>query len=176
MHAYKIMDDNVTMLVNSSFFDEEDLKYVNKHRFNVMLTEVRSTGFAERILHFQKYGYKFELRTEPNFAPDGLRLDDKILAYFTHPDNIDEDKSSNKVLDDERVIITTVLNYLLCLSRLVSPNDANKAFGFDFDGAIIDFFVNIKNNFFFNSLQIEEILNNKLYKFIVNELDEMERM
>ena len=176
MHAYKLMDDNITMLVNTCFFDEEDVAYANKHRFNIKYTEVRNTGFAKDILELQKCGYKFELRTEPDFAPGGLRLEDKIYAYFTHPDNIEEHKdTNNEILNDERIIITAILNYLICLSRLVSPIDANKAFGFDFDGAIIDLFVNLKNNFFDNSMCIEDVLNNKLYKYIVTELDEMER-
>lgn len=177
MCAYKIMNDNITLLVNHCFFDEEDLAYADKHRFNVKYTEVRSTGFAKLILQFQNHGYKFSLKTEPDFAPDGLKLEDKICAYFTHPENIDEDKdkANSDVIDDERIIITGVLNYLICLSRLVSPAEAKKAFGFEFDGAIIDLFVILKNNFFFNNLKIEDILNNKLYKHIVNELSEMER-
>ena len=174
MHAYKIMDDSITLLVNTCFFDEEDLAYVNKHRFNVKYTEVRSTGFAEDILKFQNCGYKFELKTEPDFAPDGLRLNDKIYAYFTHPDN-DEDKQTNTtVSNDERIIVTTMLNYLICLSRLISPADAKLAFGFNFCGANIDLFVKLKNDFFDNNINVEEVINSRLYKNIVYELDEME--
>lgn len=172
MHNYKLLEDNETLLVNTCFFDEEDVEYAFKHRFNIKYTEVRNTGFAEDIMMLQKLGYKFNLETEPDVAPDGTKLEDKIYAYFTHPENvIFEEKEIN---DDERIIITGVLNYLICLSRLVSRIDAKRAFGFNFDGAIIDLFVNIKNKFFDNNLDIKQIINNKLYKQIVHELDEME--
>ena len=173
MHAYKLMDDNITMLVNSTFFDEEDLAYVNKHRFNVMFTEVRSSIFVKRILNFQKCGYKFELRTEPDFAPDGLRLEDKIYAYFTHPDNIEKSENTELTLE-ERNIITDVLNYLICLSRLVSPVDANRAFGFKFDGAYIDLFRKIKNSFKDNELNVDSIKQNYTFKQMFEELDNLE--
>ena len=175
MHTYKLMDDNITLLVNTCFFDEEDIAYANKHRFNIKYTEVRSTGFAEDILKLQNCGYKFELKTEPDFAPDGLKLEDKIYAYFTHSDNDENEKINADVTNDERIIVTAILNYLLCLSRLVSPVDAKMAFGFNFCGANIDLFVKLKNDFFDNNLNIKDIVNNGLYKNIVNELDEIER-
>ena len=175
MHNYKLMEDNETILVSSTFLDEDDFKYIDKHRFNVKFTETQCGSFAKYVLKFQNMGYKFELRTEPDIAPDGTRLEDKIYAYFTHLENI----ISNDVYDienDERKIITEVLNYLICLSRLVSSNDASKYFGFNFDGAIIDTFRAIKNDFQYNMLKpnVQKILNDSVYKQIVNELNEWE--
>ena len=94
-----------------------------------------------------------------------------LHAKFIHPD-----MSNNvyKIDDKERLIITEILNYLICLSRLISPNDASKHFGFDFDGAIIDTFRAIKNDFQYNMLKpnVQKILNDSIYKQIVNELNE----
>jgi len=172
MHNYKLLEDNETLFVNSCFLDEDDFEYANKHRFNVEFTETGCGSFAKYILKFQNMGYRYELRTKPDIAPGGIKLDDKIYAYFTHPDNvISEEKEIN---NDERIIITAILNYLLCLSRLVSPIEAERAFGFNFDGAIIDLFINVKNKFFDNNLDIKQIINNELYEQIVHELDEME--
>lgn len=174
MHGYKLLEDNETLLVNSCFFDEEDFAYANKHRFNIKYTEVGSSGFAKDILKLQNCGYKFELKTEPDFAPDGLKLEDKIYAYFTHPDNDENEKINTNVINDERIIITEILNYLICLSRLVSPEQAKKYYGFNYDGANIDLFREIKNKFYSGNLNVDVILNNNLYKQIVHELDEME--
>ena len=175
MHAYKLMNDNETLLVNTCFFDEEDAEYAFKHRFNIKYTEVRNTGFAEDTLMLQKMGYKFNLETEPDIAPDGTKLSDKIYAYYIHPDNIISEEICT-IKDNERIIITTILNYLICLSRLVSPVDAQRAFGFNFDGAIIDTFRDIKNDFQYNMLKpnVQKILNDSIYKQIVNELNEWE--
>ena len=39
MHDYKLMkEDNTTLLFNSSFVDDEDIEYANKHSFNVLYT------------------------------------------------------------------------------------------------------------------------------------------
>lgn len=175
MHNYKLLEDNETLLVNTCFFDEEDVEYAFKHRFNIKYTEVRNTGFAKDILELQKLGYKFNLETEPDVAPDGIKLPDKIYAYFIHPENVIPEDVYN-IENEERKIITEVLNYLIGLSRLVSTNDAYKYFGFNFDGAIIDTFVTIKNDFEYNMLKpnIQKILNNSVYKQIISDLNELE--
>lgn len=141
------------------------------HRFNVKYTEIRSTGFAEIALMFQNAGYKLELRTEPDYAPDGLRLEDIIYAYFTHPYNSNEEIITNV---NERHVITEVLNYLICLSRFISPTMVKKHLKFNFDGCILDLFIKIKNDFQNGKLNLESILNDHLYKQIVSELDKLE--
>ena len=172
MHNYKLLEDNETLLVNTCFFNEEDAEYAFKHRFNIKYTEVRNTGFAEDTMMLQKLGYKFSLETESDVAPDGTKLPDKMYAYFTHPDNMHrEGIIYNK---NEIKIIVEVLNYLICLSRLVSSYDALKHFGFNFDGAYIDLFKEIKNKFYYGNLNSSAILNNEIYKQMINELDNME--
>ena len=172
MHPYKLKDDNITLFVNSCFLDEDDFEYANKHRFNVEFTETNCGSFAEYILKFQNMGYMFELRTKPDIAPGGIKLDDKIYAYFTHPGNINrEGIIYNK---NEITIIVEVLNYLICLSRLVSSNDASRYFGFNFDGAYIDLFREIKNKFYYGNLHSPTILNNEIYKHMIEELNNME--
>ena len=115
------------------------------------------------------------LRQNLIMPPDGLKLEDKIYAYFTHPENVIFNDVYN-IENDERKIITEVLNYLICLSRLVSSNDASKHFGFNFDEAIIDTFRAIKNDFQCNMLKpnVQKILNDSVYKQIVNESNELE--
>ena len=169
MHNYKLLKDNETLLVNTCFFDEEDAEYAFKHRFNIKYTEVRNTGFAEDTMLLQNAGYKFELKTEPDVAPDGTKLEDNIYAYYTHPDNLPKDISN-----DERIIITEILNYLICLSRLVSPEQAKKYYGFNYDGVNIDLFREIKNKFYSGNLNVDVILNNTIYNRIINELNEWE--
>lgn len=172
MHNYKLLEDKETLLVNTCFLDEEDVGYAFKHRFNIKYTEVRNTGFAEDTMLLQNLGYKFELKTEPDIAPDGTKLDDKIYAYYTHADNMHrEGIIYNK---NERKIIIEVLNYLICLSRLVSSDNAFKAFGFKFDGAYIDLFKEIRNKFYYGNLNSQIILNNELYKQMIKELDDLE--
>ena len=172
MNDHKLLEDKETLLVNTCFFDEEDTEYAFKHRFNIKYTEVRNTGFAEDMMMLQNMGYKCELKTEQDVAPDGTKLPDKIYAHFTHPDNMHrEGIIYNK---NEIKIIVEVLNYLIYLSRLVSPYDALKHFGFNFDGAYIDLFKEIKNKFYYGNLNSPAILNNKIYKQIINELDNME--
>lgn len=172
MHTYKLLEDKETLLVNTCFLDEEDVEYAFKHRFNIKYTEVRNTGFAEDTMILQNMGYKCELKTEQDVAPDGTKLPDKIYAYFTHPDNIHvEGIIYNK---NERKIIIEVLNYLICLSRLISPYDALKYFGFNFNGAYIDLFKEIKHKFYYGNLNSQIIMNNEIYKQMINELDNME--
>ena len=172
MHNYKLLEDNETLLVNNCFFDEEDAEYAFRHRFNIKYTEVRNTGFAEDTMILQNLGYTFSLKTEPDIAPDGTKLKDKIYACYVHPDNINrEGIIYNK---NEITIIVEVLNYLICLSRLVSPNDAFRHFGFNFDSAYIDLFREIKNKFYYGNLNSPAILNNEIYKHVIEELNNME--
>ena len=173
MHNYKLMKDNETMLVNSTFLDEDDFKYVDKHRFNVKFTETSCSSFAKYILKFQNMRYQFELRTEPDIAPDGTKLEDKIYAYFTHPENIISNDIC-KIENDERKIITEILNYLICLSRLVSPAQAKTYFGFKYDARIMELFREIKNSFSINKLNVNRIQNSDCFNQLVKELNEWE--
>ena len=173
MHDYKLMkEDNTTLLFNSCFVDDEDIEYANKHRFNILYTETSCCDTFKLIKKLMDLGYTLEVIEKEQFSFDGrIKLNPTLHAKFIHPD-----MSNNvyKIDDKERLIITEILNYLICLSRLVSPNDASKHFGFNFDGAIIDTFRAIKNDFQYNMLKpnVQKILNDSIYKQIVNELNE----
>ena len=173
MHDYKLMkEDNTTLLFNSCFVDDEDIEYAYKHRFNILYTETSCCDTFKLIKKLMDLGYTLEVIEKEQFSFDGrIKLNPMLHAKFIHPD-----MSNNvyKIDDKERLIITEILNYLICLSRLVSSNDASKYYGFEFDGAYIDLFRTIKNDFQHNMLNSKKILENKIYKSMINELNNME--
>ena len=173
MHDYKLMkEDNTTLLFNSCFVDDEDIEYAYKHRFNILYTETSCCDTFKLIKKLMDLGYTLEVIEKEQFSFDGrIKLNPMLHAKFIHPD-----MSNNvyKIDDKERLIITEILNYLICLSRLVSSNDVSKHFGFNFDGAIIDTFRAIKNDFQHNMLNPKKILEDKIYKSMINELNNME--
>ena len=174
MHDYKLMkEDNTTLLFNTCFVDDEDIEYAYKHRFNILYTETSCCDTFKLINRLTNLGYTLEVIEKEQFSFDGrIKLNPTLHAKFIHPDI-----SNNvyKIDDKERLIITEILNYLICLSRLVSTHDAAKYYGFEFDGAYIDLFRTIKNDFQYNMLKPKKILNDKLYKNMISELDNMER-
>ena len=173
MHDYKLMkEDNTTLLFNSCFVDDEDIEYAYKHRFNILYTETSCCDTFKLIKKLMDLGYTLEVIEKEQFSFDGrIKLNPMLHAKFIHPD-----MSNNvyKIDDKERLIITEILNYLICLSRLVSPNDATRYYGFEFDGAYIDLFRTVKNDFQHNMLNPKNILEDKIYKNMINELDNME--
>ena len=173
MHDYKLMkEDNTTLLFNSCFVDDEDIEYAYKHRFNILYTETSCCDTFKLIKKLMDLGYTLEVIEKEQFSFDGrIKLNPILYAKFIHPD-----MSNNvyKIDDKERLIITEILNYLICLSRLVSPHNATRYYGFEFDGAYIDLFRTIKNDFQHNMLNPKKILEDKIYKNMINELDNME--
>ena len=174
MHDYKLMkEDNTTLLFDSCFVDDEDIRYTYKHRFNILYTETSCCDTFKLIKKLMDLGYTLEVIEKEQFSfDDRIKLNPMLRAKFIHPENVRTNDVYN-IEKDERKIITEVLNYLICLSRLVSSNDASKHFGFNFDGAIIDTFRTIKNDFQYNMLKpnVQKILNDSIYKQIVNELN-----
>lgn len=172
MHDYKLMkNDDTTLLFNSCFVDDEDIEYAYKHRFNILYTETSCCDTFKLIKKLMDLGYTLEVIEKEQFSFDGrIKLNPTLHAKFIHPD-----MSNNvyKIDDKERLIITEVLNYLICLSRLVSLTAA-RCCGFEFDGAYIDLFRIIKNDFQHNMLNPKKILEDKIYKNMINELDNME--
>ena len=175
MHDYKLMkNDNTTLLFNNCFVDDEDIEYAYKHRFNILYTETSCCDTFKLIKKLMDLGYTLEVIEKEQFSFDGrIKLNPMLHAKFIHPENVNTDDVYN-IENDERKIITEVLNYLICLSRLVSPNDATRYYGFEFDGAYIDLFRTIKNDFQRNMLNPKKILEDKIYKNMINELDNME--
>lgn len=74
--------NNNTLLLDHSFY-KECLEYAETHNLNVLYTNTTSTGSVEAIMAFKKKGYSYELYEVPQYAPDGLRLIDKIYCRFT---------------------------------------------------------------------------------------------
>ena len=172
MHNYKLMEeDNTTLLFNSCFVDDEDIEYAYKHRFNILYTETSCCDTFKLIKKLMDLGYTLEVIEKEQFSFDGrIKLNPISHAKFIHPDM---SNNVSKIDDKERLIITEILNYLICLSRLVSLTAA-RCNGFEFDGAHIDLFRTIKNDFQHNVLNPKKILEDKIYKSIINELNNIE--
>ena len=156
MHNYKLMEeDNTTLLFNSCFVDDEDIEYAYKHRFNILYTETSCCDTFKLIKKLMDLGYTLEVIEKEQFSFDGrIKLNPMLHAKFIHPD------MSNNVskIDDKEV----------------SPHNATRYYGFEFDGAYIDLFRTIKNDFQHNMLNPKKILEDKIYKNMINELDNME--
>lgn len=74
--------DNDALILDHSFYSE-CLEYADAHKLNVLYTDTTCTGSVETIMAFKKKGYSYELYEAPQFAPDGLRLHDRIYCRFT---------------------------------------------------------------------------------------------
>lgn len=173
-HDYMIIDD--TMICNTCFLSDEDIEYANHHRLNIKYKEVHCSSFADDLFKLEQLGYKFEMKSITNTSPDGLELPLKLYALFIHKDNQTHTKSdSTKEIDTfetnlEKKCIIECMNYLLCLSRLVSLSDVKKYYGFRFDEAIIDYIKRVKDELKSGSIS-KELLNNSLFKEIVEDLN-----
>lgn len=71
-----------TLILDSSFY-VKCLEYADTHKLNVLYTDTTSTASIKVILEFMKLGYSHELYEVPQYAPGGLRLEDKIYCRFT---------------------------------------------------------------------------------------------
>ncbi len=178
MHNYKLMkEDNTTLLFNTCFVDDEDIAYAYKHKFNVIYTDTRCTDTFALIKKFLDLGYTMEVIEKKQVALGNIELDPILYAKFIYHDNNQCElcgESIYKNTDKEKEIIIEILNYLICIARIVSYPTVKKYYNFDFDGSIIDLFTIIKNKFMNNTVNVEHILNNKLYKQIVSELNKLE--
>lgn len=75
-------ENNDTLLLDHSFY-KSCLEYAVNHSLNVLYTETSSTGAVSIIYEFMKHGYAHKLYEVPQYAPDGLRLENKIYCRFT---------------------------------------------------------------------------------------------
>ena len=75
-------EDSNTLILEHSFY-KPCLEYAVEHNLNVLYTETSSTGAVEIIYEFIEQGYTYELFKVPQYAPDGLKLNDKIYCRFT---------------------------------------------------------------------------------------------
>lgn len=100
-YNYKFVKDSyITLLYNSSFTDEEDINYADKHKFNVLFTETSCSNVFKIIALFLERGYSLKIVTRKQFM-DGLELEPKYEALFVHPENKKED---NIHIEDKHMI------------------------------------------------------------------------
>lgn len=89
-YNYKFVKDSyTTLLYNSSFTDEEDINYADKHKFNVLFTETNCSNVFKIIALFLDKGYTLRVIKRKQFV-DGLELEPKLEAWFIHPENKEE--------------------------------------------------------------------------------------
>lgn len=168
MRSLQFYDVNTLVLDKVFINSDNDNQYIDyaiKHNFNFLYTEPRNSDTILLIDKFINNGYKLET-VKIKWPSSLLKFETKLCIKL-----IRIEKHSKFDKNKERQIITEVLNYLLCLSRLVQPGVAKHHYGFDFDGAIIDLFTKIKNEYNYEKLNVNKVINNDLYKQIVNELD-----
>ena len=83
LNKYK-MHDEETLIFDTPFIDEGDVKYALYHRFNVRFTETKCSNFVDILTYFLDKGYDFSIIKARDFAPDGLELNPKLIALFTY--------------------------------------------------------------------------------------------
>ena len=160
-----LVGDHSTIVSNSSFNDDL-IDFAYKHNFNIKYKNINHSNFEKDVLKLIKLGYTFNFEKETIHSFYGV--EDRLCGLFIHPVN-----KLNHDDKNERKIITECINYLLCLSRLVSPSDAISMYNFKFDGYIIDFLKNIKDNYSNNTLNTNDILKSDTFKNIQIELNRL---
>ncbi len=158
MKKFEILNDNIALVTHSSFNDEL-IDFAYSHNFNIKYENINHSNFEKDVLKLIDLGYSFNFEKEMIGTPYGCI--DSLYGMFIHPVN-----KINHNDKDERKIITDCMNYLLCLARLVSPNDAAKYYNFEFDGCNIDFLRKVKDDYFNNMLNTKDILKNDIFKNI----------
>lgn len=73
---------------NMSFLT--DIKYAYEHNFNIFYEELNSSRIQMVLREIDKYGYDIKIIREDDYAPDGIKLPDKISLLFVHPINKSE--------------------------------------------------------------------------------------
>ncbi len=160
-----LVGDDSTLVSNSSFNDDL-IDFAYKHNFNIKYKNINHSNFEKDVLKLIKLGYIFNFEKETMHSFYGV--EDRLCGLFIHPVN-----KLNHDDKNERKIITECINYLLCLARLVSPSDAISMYNFKFDGYIIDFLKNIKDNYSNNTLNTNDILKSDTFKNIQTELNRL---
>lgn len=77
--ALKIYTDNINFL--------NDIKYAYEHNFNIIYDDLNSSCLQIVLRKIDEYGYDVKIIREDDYAPDGIKLPDKISLLFIHPIN-----------------------------------------------------------------------------------------
>ena len=157
--------DDSTLVSNSSFNDEL-IDFAYKPNFNLKCKNINHSNLEKDVLKLIKLGYSFNFEKET--IPSFYGFEDRIYGLFIHPVN-----KLNHNDKDEHKIITDCINYLLCLARLVSPQNAASVYNFKFNGYTIDFLKSIKDSYANDTLNTSEIMKNDTFKNMQIELNKL---
>lgn len=106
MHNFKLLkDDNTTLLFDSCFVDEEDIKYALYHRFNILFTETNCSDSFLLISRLLDCGYTLEVIKHSQYA-QGLKIDDKLYAKFIYH-NINETTKEGNITKENNISYTS---------------------------------------------------------------------
>lgn len=125
MHNFKLLkDDNTTLLFDSCFVDEEDIKYALHHRFNILFTETNCSDSFLLISRLLDCGYTLEVIKHPQYA-QGLKIDDKLYAKFIYHD-IEKEKDITEKNNNTFDYVSPTLNTNYIPPASVYVNKADK--------------------------------------------------
>lgn len=75
-------DDSSTIILSDSFDAENCIEYAKEHNMNVVMENTKSTCLVEVMMLFQKNGFNHKLFEVEDYAPDGIKLSNKIHCLF----------------------------------------------------------------------------------------------
>ena len=75
-------DNNELIILDNVFDAEYCMKYAKEYNMNVLMTVTTSTSSVEIMMLFQKNGFDYKLYEEAVFAPDGTKLNPRVLCLF----------------------------------------------------------------------------------------------
>lgn len=92
MHCYVDKKDPNVVVINSTFWTEDDLQYCFYHNFDkIIYTEPRSSNFIDLIEELYKNGYKLEkIIARKIMHSQKIELELTPFAYFTKTNTIKE--------------------------------------------------------------------------------------
>lgn len=79
----KFKKNNSNTIILSDLFDAERcMEYAKEHNMNVVMVNTKSTCLVEVMMLFQKNGFNHRLFEVEDYAPDGIKLSNKIYCLF----------------------------------------------------------------------------------------------
>ena len=83
MHCYIDRKEPNVVVINSTFWNEEDLQYCFNHNFDrIVYTEPRSSNFIDLIQILYKNGYRLENVISRNIMYQNTKLELTPFVYF----------------------------------------------------------------------------------------------
>lgn len=75
-------EDKELIILDNLFDAECCVEYAKNHNMKVLMTTTTSTSSVEIIMLFQKNGFNHRLYEKDVYAPDGTKLNPKVLCLF----------------------------------------------------------------------------------------------